>query len=118
MKYSNPITESMKGESMTLTKEQAISLFRDNCLFIREEVMPMDRARKILGDEAVDFVKRQKGVSQRGNPWHNSYGTEAGSLDFLSLDGYLEGVAYYNATQYVMETEKQAKRESGFKRVK
>lgn len=82
-----------------LNKSQAYELFqRESVMIGDDDVVPVFRAAELLGERAVKFVENH--FDRR---YSNGFGVESYTLNYLTLQGFLRAVSYYNVQQLQQE---------------
>lgn len=88
---------------ITLSMEQANTLFSRECIaFSGHNCIATKKASCILSTAAVNYVTRPDKAGKYFNRF-SVQGAINGSIDFLTYEGFIEAVGYYNAEQLILD---------------
>ena len=98
-KYSYHSMESRgRTRGKMINKAEATKLFEDNACLIKDRDVIFERvARKLLGDDAVAFAKKQP------NTHFNGYGIGCYTAWYLTQKGFFLAITYLNVKEEMRE---------------
>lgn len=86
----------------TLRKKEALEMFGERCFYVSSgDVITRDDAVAIVGLEAVEQVLAP-GKGRPGKDW-NMFGMEGRQLVYLTLEGFMRAVSWYNVAAILEE---------------